>query len=70
MYACTVHTDAGPLQLVWSLHAHSWQAWVAHVLIVLFAAFPEVVCHGFLDSSLGKLSYTSHSAVSLNTVYT
>ena len=48
----------------------SWQVWVAHVLIVLFTAIPEVVGHGLLDSSLGKLEYTSHSAVSLYTVYT
>ena len=45
-------------------------AWVAHVRIVLFVAVPEVVCHGLPDSSLGKLAYTSRSAVSLYTVYT
>ena len=45
-------------------------AWVAHVRIVLFVAVPEVVCHGLLDSSLGKLAYTSRSVVSLYTVYT
>ena len=49
----------------------SRQAWVAHVCIVLFAAVPEVVRHGLLDSSLGKLAYTSRSVVSLlYTVYT
>jgi len=28
------------------------------------------LCHGLLDSSLGKLAYTLGSAVSLHTVYT
>ena len=41
-----------------------------NVLIALFAAGPEVVGHGLLDSSLGKFAYTSRSGVSFYTVYT
>ena len=44
---------------------------VAHIRIVLFMAVPAVVCHVLLDSSLGKLAYTSRSVVvSFYTVYT
>ena len=73
-----LHTGSIPLQDLQGIEPFeivpgslsSWQAWVAHVLIVLFAAIPEVVGHGLLDSLLGKLAYTSRSAVSLYTVYT
>ena len=47
----------------------SRQAWVAHARIVLFVAVPEIVCHGLLDSSLGKLAYTSRSVVSLYSLH-
>ena len=48
----------------------SRQVWIAHALVVIFTAVPKVVCHGLLDSSLGKLACTSCSAVSLYTIYT
>ena len=67
-YVVYLHTGSIPLQDLQPLgivpgSLTSRQAWVAHVLIVLFAAVPEVVCHGLLDSSLGKSAYTSCSAV-------
>ena len=71
------HTGSIPLQNLQEIEPFgivpgslgSRQAWVACVLIVLFAPIPEVVGQGLLDSSLGKMAYTSHSAVSLYSLH-